>query len=167
MMRFPLRELLSEQACYDYLMQILHPEGLQCPNGHPLPKDQAPHDRHRAPIVDYRCRRCGRVFNLFTGTIWQGTRLSCAAIVLLLRGIVQGVSTRQLAEELDVGYETLLRWRHRLQAMGLAKLPTDPLPDAEVESDEMFQNAGEKGTPHRDPADPPADGPTAGGGSGR
>lgn len=155
MMRFPIGDILDEQECYDFLMRVLHPEGLMCPNGHPLPSDQAPHDRHRAPIVDYRCRLCGKVFNIFTGTIWKGTRLSCTTIVLLLRGVVQGVPTLQLADELGVGYETLLRWCHRIQQMGLEKLPADPLPDREVESDEMFQNAGEKGTPHRDPSDPP------------
>jgi len=105
--------------------------------------------------MDYRCRVCGRVFNLFTGTIWQGTRLSCTQVVLLLRGILQGDPTLKLSDELGVGYGTLLRWRHRIQQIGLEKLPTGPLPDKAVESDEMFQNAGEKGTPHRDPADPP------------
>jgi transposase len=33
--------------------------------------------------------------------------------------------------------------------------PSTPLPDAVTEMDEMFQNAGEKGIPHKDPADPP------------
>jgi hypothetical protein len=61
MMRFPIGDILDEQECYDFLMWVLHPEGLKCPNGHPLPPDQAPHDRHRAPIVDYRCRLCGTV----------------------------------------------------------------------------------------------------------
>lgn len=39
--------------------------------------------------------------------------------------------------------------------MRLEKLPADPLPDGKVESDEMFQNTGEKGMPHKDPSDPP------------
>jgi len=30
-----------------------------------------------------------------------------------------------------------------------------PLPDEEVEADEMYQNAGEKGVKHTDPNDPP------------
>lgn len=48
-----------------------------------------------------------RVF-IFTGTIWQGTYLGCTTIVLFLQGIVQGVPTLQLTDELEVGYETLL-----------------------------------------------------------
>jgi hypothetical protein len=56
MLRFPLDGLLDEQACYDFLLHILHPDGLHCPRGHPLPADQAPHRRRRPIIPDYRCR---------------------------------------------------------------------------------------------------------------
>ena len=31
MMTFPIQALMNEQACYDYLLQVLHPGGLQCP----------------------------------------------------------------------------------------------------------------------------------------
>ena len=37
MMRFPITDLLDNQQCYKYLKEILHPDGLNCPNGHPLP----------------------------------------------------------------------------------------------------------------------------------
>ncbi len=50
MMRFPIGGILDEQECYNFLMRVLHPEGLKCPNGHPLPPDQAPHDRHLEPL---------------------------------------------------------------------------------------------------------------------
>lgn len=33
--------------------------------------------------------------------------------------------------------------------------PPEAMPDTATEADEMFQNAGEKGRPHRDPDDPP------------
>lgn len=67
-MLFPIDDLLDETACYERLLSVLHPKGLRCPEGHALPADQAPHDRHRAPVMDYRCRDCGKVFNVFTGT---------------------------------------------------------------------------------------------------
>ena len=63
MIRFPITDLLGQQECDDYLLNPLHPNGFRCPDGHPLPAEQAPHDRHRAPVEDYRCRTCGRVFN--------------------------------------------------------------------------------------------------------
>lgn len=143
MMRFPITELLNEEECYQYLLDALHPEGLSCPKGHPLPEGQAPHDRSRAPIVKYRCRTCGAVFNLFTGTVWSGTHYDCKTIVLVLRGIAQGVPTLHLAEELGLDYSTLLDRRHRLQEQALCGERVG-LPDREVEADEMYQNAGEK-----------------------
>jgi transposase-like protein len=117
MMIFPIDELLDEQACYDFLLRLLQPEGLRCPNGHSLPPDQAPHDRHRAPIVDYRCRECGSVFNIFTGTIWWKSRYQCSTIILIMRGIAQGVSTKHLAEELGIDRSHLLRRRHVIQEL--------------------------------------------------
>jgi len=139
MIRFPLSDLLNEQECYDYLLRTLHPDGLCCRNGHSLPLDQAPHDRHRAPILDYRCRECGNVFNLFTNTVWEGTHYSCATVVLVMRGFVQGTPTLQLADELELDYGTLLERRHQIQQLSLEHKRTDSLPDEVTEADELFQ----------------------------
>jgi transposase len=154
-MRFPITDLLSKQECYDFLLRTLHPDGIKCPNGHPLPQNQAPHDVERAPVVDYRCRTCGCVYNLFSGTVWSGTHYDCAVIILVMRGVSQGVPTMQLADELELDYGTLLERRHRIQELALKNRPTEALPDHETEADEMFQNAGEKGEKHSDPEDPP------------
>ena len=155
MMIFPIYELLDEQRCYDYLLKVLHPNGLHCSNGHPLPPEQAPHDRSREPIFDYKCRVCGTVYNLFTNTIWSGTRYSCAIIILIMRGIAQGIPTEHLAEELTIDRSHLLKLRHEIQKLAMSCLPSSPLSDTQTESDEMYQNAGEKGYKHDDPGDPP------------
>jgi transposase-like protein len=123
MLSFPIDELLDEQRCYEFLLRTLHPDGLRCPQGHPLPPDQQPHDRHRAPIMDYRCRQCGAVYNLFTGTCWRKTRYPCRKIVLLLRGIAQGVPTKHLAEELRLDRSQLLERRHAVQELLEQRLP--------------------------------------------
>jgi len=102
MIGFPIDELLSEDECYQYLKRSLHPEGLSCPNGHELPSDQAPHDRRRAPIMDYRCRKCGAVFNIFTDTVWSKTHYDCSTIVMLLRGFAKGMPTNWLTDEIDL-----------------------------------------------------------------
>ena len=117
MTTFPPDELPDEQSCYDYLLEVLHPQGLHCPNGHPLPSGQAPHDRHRAPILDYRCRECGSVFNLFTDTMWSKTRYSCQTIVLILRGFAEGIPTQRLASELNLDRSHLVSRRHEIQAL--------------------------------------------------
>ena len=117
MLQVPLDALLDEPAGDAFLLRLLHPDGLHCPHGHALPLDQAPHARHRAPILDYRCRSCGAVFNLFTGTIWAKSHYRCTTIVQILRGIAQGVPTKHLAAELGIDRGHLLARRHRIQAL--------------------------------------------------
>ncbi len=117
MLQFPIDDMLDEQACHDCLLHVLHADGLHCPHGHPLPVGQAPHDRHRAPIMDYRCRSCGAVFNLFTGTVWAKSRYRCSTIVQILRGIAQGVPTKHLAEAVGIDRGHLLARRHRIQGL--------------------------------------------------
>ena len=127
-MQWALTDLLDEQACYDYLLQALHPQGLFCPAGHCLPADQAPHDRHRAPIMTYRCRVCGKVFNLFTLSIWSKTHYRCSIIVQLLKGIAQGTPTKHLAAELHLDRSTLNTRRHTIQALLAGNFPLPPAP---------------------------------------
>jgi hypothetical protein len=140
-MDFPLLDLLDEDACYDFLVEALHPGGLRCPacGGQQL----TIHRAHRDPVLDYRCA-CGRVFNAWTGTALQGTQRRPSALVLIVRGIAQGTPTAQLARELGCSRHHLLPLRHHLQHRAWARLPRRPLPDAAAEADEMFQNAGEK-----------------------
>ena len=85
-MDFPLANLMDEEACYAKLLNLLHPQGLHCPRCAEAER-LAVHRRHRHPVLDYRCRACGRVFNAFTGTIFPQTHRSCAELWLILRGI--------------------------------------------------------------------------------
>ena len=123
-MLFDLTPLLDEQSCYDFLLEVLHPSGLACPHGHPLPADQAPHKwRQHGQRPVYRCRACGAVFQLFTGTLFTKSRTSCRVIVLILRGIAQGTPSQHLARELGVDRRHLLDRRHAIQALLLQRLP--------------------------------------------
>ena len=49
-----------------------------------------------------------------------------------------------LVRELELNYVTVLQLRRKLQDNAQLLQSIDPLPDFEAESDEMFQNAGEK-----------------------
>jgi len=118
-MRFPIQNLMSEEACYERLREILHADGMCCTTGHELPADQAPHNRERAPVNKYKCRLCGGVFDIFSETVWSGTHYNCVTIMLVMRGFVQGTPTKQLAEELNLDYGTLLDRRHRVQGSAL------------------------------------------------
>lgn len=153
-MDFPITDLMDPDACYQFLVRTLHPDGLRCPRcdragEHPV------HDRHRPPVLDYRCRGCGAVFNAYTGTPLQQTHRSPTQLVLILRGIWQAAPTARLARELGCDRKHLLALRHKLQGLAeRAAVGVGPVPGAFAEADEMFQNAGEKRHPAPGPGRP-------------
>lgn len=155
MFQFPIQSLMSFEGCYNFLLNLLHPLGLHCPDGHPIVEGQKPHKFRKNGLPCYRCNTCGKVFNVFTGTILQGTHYDCITIVLMLRGFAKGETTQMLSKELKVSYNALLDWRHILQEFAFENRDVSRLVDKEVESDEVFQNAGEKGVLHNDVEDPP------------
>jgi hypothetical protein len=65
---------------------------------------------------------------------------------MILHGIAKGIPTAQMARELGCDRKELLTLRHRLQERARIGLDRNPLDDAVVEADEMYQNAGEKRT---------------------
>lgn len=154
-MDFPITDLMDEDACYAKLVTWLHPDGLACPRCHQADR-MGVHRRHRAPVLDYRCGHCGRVFNAFTGTILHGTRRRPSELALIVRGIAQGVPTARLARELDCDRSELLRLRHRLQDAAYRDRDRMPLDDPVLEADEAYQNAGEKRCPAPRPRRPAA-----------
>jgi transposase-like protein len=150
-MDFPIIGLMDQDACYQELLRLLHPDGLTCPRcGAGRDRYTAHRRRPHSPVVDYRCKACRRIFNLFTGTPWRGTHRTPAEILLILRGFAQGASTAELARELKASRGHLLQLRHEVQARLAAARDRTPLPDAAAEADEMYQNVGEKrGRAHR------------------
>jgi transposase-like protein len=154
-MDFPLSELMDEEACYAKLLTWLHPGGLACPRCRARDGLRI-HRRHRAPILDYRCTACHRVFNAFTGTALQGTKRRPVELMLILRGFAQGVPTAQLARELGCDRKELLTLRHRLQHLAWRFRGQWRLDDPVVEADELYQNAGEKRRAAPRPARPAA-----------
>lgn len=157
MKSFSLEPITNENQAYEYLKQVLHPEGLHCPNcGVALPEDQAPHTRDREPLVNYRCRECGRVYNLFTATLLKGTRYDCQTWVLILHDFIAGRTTSEIATELKLDYGTVLKWRHKLQGTALNKHITAILSeDNHGEADETYVNAGQSGEEKDNEADRP------------
>jgi transposase-like protein len=142
-MDFPIADLMDEDACYAKLLGWLHPDGLACPRCGARDGLHV-HHRHRAPVLDYRCKACRRVFNAYSGTALQGTQRRPVELVLIVRGFAQGVPTAQLARELGCDRSELLDFRHCLQEAACRGLDRTPLGDATTEADEAYQNAGEK-----------------------
>jgi len=144
-MDFPIIDLLDEELSVAWLEKHFHPDGLNCPH---CQANSAEARYFRTTVGSglpvYRCLHCDGIYHLYSGTLFEGSQLTPSQVVLLIRGLLQGQSSAQLSRELDLAYKTVLKWRHRLQANAEALQPETAIPDTHSESDEMFQNAGEK-----------------------
>jgi transposase-like protein len=138
---FPISELMDDEACLLWLEHHLHPNGFACPRcGSTNRRDFRPYQA----FPSYRCRDCQRSYTLLTGTAFEKSHQRPSTLVLLLRGITQGVSTAQLAEELGLSYQQTLTLRQRLQTNANETAPMELMEGKQFESDELYQNAGEK-----------------------
>src|SRR5258706_13484041 len=143
---FSIVDLLLSPRSVEWLLEYFHPGGLVCPRcGAGL--DQARFFRKRSisEVEDYRCRACDRTYNVYSGTVFEGRRLKPSQVVLLVRGIVKGEQAQILANEVGVCRQTVQAIRAQMQANAQAIQPDNPLSDDEsTETDELYQNAGEK-----------------------
>ena len=144
-MEFPITELLGAEQSADWILKHFHPNGLKCP-GCLAGVEQARSFRttKRSGLLVYRCRRCEAIYNLYSGTLFEGRHLTPPQVVLLLRGICKGEPSATLANELGVVRSTVHLIRKEVQSNAERLQPTEPLADICTETDEMFQNAGEK-----------------------
>jgi transposase-like protein len=98
----------------------------------------------RSDLDVYRCKVCHGIYNLYSGTVFEGRYFTPEQTVLIIREVLQGKSSAKIARELRISRTTALEVRHLLQANAEREQTKEPLSDLEVETDEMFQNAGEK-----------------------
>lgn len=144
-MEFPITELLDYESSVEWILEHFHPKGLHCPVCQkPVAQSREFRRTQKSELIVQRCYDCGTVYNLYTGTVFQGCYWTPMQVVLLMRGICKGETTREIAAELELNYKTVLTMRHKVQANAESEQPKTALPDLHSETDEMFQNAGEK-----------------------
>ena len=147
-MIFPITDLLDEQESIEWVEKYFHPDGLKCPGCGATTAEARRFRTHQRGFADYRCHQCQSVYHLYTGTIFAGSNLEPRRVVLLWRGVCKGDPSTAVAEELGLSRQCVHRWRKRIQANAYAMLSQSAWRDEATETDEMFQNAGEKrGTP--------------------
>ncbi len=144
-MEFPITDLLSPKDSTQWILQYFHPQGLWCPNcDDPVANASIFRTTKKSQLTVYRCRQCHTVYNLYTHTIFQQRHFTPQQVVLLLRGVMKGEASITLAAELKVSPQTVLDVRRDLRDSARFLQSNTPLTDEHTETDEMFQNAGEK-----------------------
>ena len=144
-MDFPIVDLIDDELSESWLLVHFHPDGLNCPHcGAGVNQARDFRETEASQLAVYRCQNCQGIYNLYSGTVLQGKHLRPAQAVLLLRGVCQGQSSAQLAREIGVARQTVMSIRRVIQSNALQIQPTTALDDDQTETDELYQNAGEK-----------------------
>ena len=144
-MEFPITNLLSPEQSEQWLLEYFHPEGSKCRCCQsPVERASVFRVTRKSELKVYRCKDCKSLYNLYTGTVFQQRQIRPQQAVLLIRGVLKGEPSDVLAAELELNYVTVLQLRRKIQANAQLLQSEEPLPDFEAESDELFQNAGEK-----------------------
>src|SRR5918911_1270507 len=141
-MIFPITDLLDDGRSETWPLEHFHPEGLRCPKWGST-RRRFFRQTQTSRLAVYRCLQCEGIYNLYSATLFEKKHLRPSQVVLLLRGVSKGESSMKLAKELSVSRSTIHELRKELQANARRLQPDAPLTDDYVETDEMFQNAGE------------------------
>lgn len=144
-MEFPITDLLSPSESTRWILHHFHPQGLVCPNcGTAVANSYVFRKTKKSQLTVYRCRECHTAYNLYSGTVFQQRHFTPQQVVLFMRGVLKGEASSTLAAELKMSPQTILDLRRDLQDSARFLQSEIPLSDSHTETDEMFQNAGEK-----------------------
>jgi transposase-like protein len=101
------RDFPTDEACMDWLVDFLYPNGIHCPICERVTK------HHRVKTrTSYSCDRCGHHEHPMAGTIFENTRTPLRSwfhAIFLMASTRCGISAKQLEREIGVTYKTA--WR--------------------------------------------------------
>lgn len=144
-MDFPIVELLDDELSRQWLLKHFHPDGLKCPHcGAGVNQAREFRQTKTSQLTVYRCNQCQGIYNLYSRTVFEGRHFRPAQAVLLVRGVIKGQPSAEIGCEIGVSRQTALELRHEIQGLAEQHQPQTRLTDERTETDEMFQNAGEK-----------------------
>ena len=102
-MDFSITNLMDRKACIKWIQEHFHPEGQKCVHCQ-VGFDQSRWVRKtkRSKLDVRRCKNCQGLYNLYSGTVFEGRHFRPEQTGLFIRGICQSQSTAQLARELGI-----------------------------------------------------------------
>ena len=144
-MDFPLLEICNDELGEVWAERHFHHGRLRCP-GCGVGKRSAGIEGYtkRSQVVQYRCRKCRRVYRVYHGTVFAHKQIRPAQAVLLVGGICKGESTASVARDLELKDDPVLAVRRAIHPTAQPRQSREPLPDRVTETEELFQKAGEK-----------------------
>ena len=136
--KYTLKQLRTDfpddQACFDWLVNHLYPEGFECPKC-----GKSPHHKINGRRA-FACGKCGHHVYPLAGTIFAHSRLPLVDwfhAIYMMSSNKAGTSAAQIQRELGVTYKAAWRMMHQIRSMMVDETPFE----GEVEIDETFVHA--------------------------
>lgn len=139
----------TERKTMRVLRKIRWKDGVWCTNcGSRDVSKNGKGEGKKRHVQRYLCNSCESRFNDLTETIFEGTKLEIREWVYILRELSRNTSMNQISKDLERSYKAIMRVRD-LAASELGKKMVAELKN-QVEIDETYSSAGQKGTKCKD-----------------
>lgn len=145
-MEIRIQSLIDDDKCYETVRKLRWPEGVRCPHCESQAIIKRGRDEHEKARQRYECQGCGKRFDDLTGTVLASHHQSLKTWVVFLYFMGLNLSTRQIAQELNLNKDDAQRMAEVLRTGIVEKKPEAAL-SGEVECDEVYVVAGHKGRP--------------------
>lgn len=139
-MRYTIRDLQrdfpDEDACLEWLVNDLNPDGITCRKCERVTKHYKVRSRR-----SYSCGECGLHYHPTAGTIFEGTKLPLTTwfyAMYFMAGNKAGTPATLIQRQLGVTYATAWRMMHKIRELMDS---TDVMFAGDVEVDETFVHA--------------------------
>jgi len=145
-MELRIQNLIDDDRCYEAVRQLRWGSGVKCADCQSKHivnrgRDDKEHSRQR-----YGCKECGKHFDGLTHTVFAGHHQPLKMWMLFLYFLGLNLSTRQIAQELNLNKDDAQYMAEVLRSGVVEKKPEVALSGV-VECDEVYVVAGHKGQP--------------------
>jgi transposase-like protein len=145
-MELRIQSLISDESCYEVVRKMRWGAGVKCPHCEAKDIVRRGRDEQEKGRQRYECKGCGKRFDDLTNTVFAGHHQSLKVWMIFLYFMGLNLSTRQIAQELNLNKDDAQRMAEILRSGVVERKPETAL-SGEVECDEVYVVAGHKGQP--------------------
>lgn len=131
-----------EEKCAEVLRDSRWKDRVKCPRC--TSAEVMKYGKWKGWYQRYKCKECGCCFNDLTGTVFEDSKIELREFVYVAKRLLEKESMNQISKELGRCYRTIMRVRDLVTDRLAKKLLTKL--EREVEIDETYVSAGQKGT---------------------
>ena len=132
----------DDERALDIFRCIRWSGGVYCPNCNSYEVYKRDFVR-KTNVRRYSCNECGKNFTDLSGTIFSNKKLPMGEMLYIIANLDKK-SVKRLSEELDHKWESVYRISKDFKEC-LAKKSANPILSGDIEIDEMYYSAGDKG----------------------